>query len=143
MVSEGSTTLPEGFSFKCLNPCCGGRWSQSVIGNRVYYTNNGGCLNPCCGGRWSQRTKERIKLEKELLCLNPCCGGRWSQRCSSSAQTGECLLVLILVVVEDGLRVLDNNYRKCQEYIVLILVVVEDGLRADDQKNFCAVSNAS
>ena len=26
---------------------------------------------------------------------------------------------------------------------VLILVLVEDGLRADDQKNFCAVSNAS
>ena len=54
-LREGQNLVAYKNLYKSLNPCCGGRWSQSVIGNRVYYTNNGGCLNPCCGGRWSQR----------------------------------------------------------------------------------------
>ena len=38
--------------------------------------------------------------------------------------------VLILVVVEDGLRVLNSRGKGDSQSIVLILVVVEDGLRA-------------
>ena len=65
------------------------------------------------------------------MSLNPCCCGRWSQR--TLRKTLKSLTtrnVLILVVVEDGLR--DSNahtYIK-RFNIVLILVVVEDGLRA-------------
>ena len=38
--------------------------------------------------------------------------------------------VLILVLVEDGLRDLDKQVVGCSCYNVLILVLVEDGLRA-------------
>ena len=48
--------------------------------------------------------------------------------------------VLILVLVEDGLRALSLMVMRKGTRIVLILVLVEDGLR--DQKNFCAVSKA-
>ena len=38
------------------------------------------CLNPCCGGRWSQSLEIKFSTRAEHFCLNPCCGGRWSQR---------------------------------------------------------------
>ena len=64
--------------------------------------------------------------------LNPCWGGRWSQSSwidCDQAQTN--YDVLILVVVEDGLR--DRfKYSKCKDDLVFILVVVEDGLREYD-----------
>ena len=63
--------------------------------------------------------------------LNPCCSGRWSRTWLQKATSSIQLLVLILVVVEDGLVLVDsvvpfdwiNRLTK-----VLILVVVEDGL---------------
>ena len=36
--------------------------------------------------------------------LNPCCYGRWSQSGVSDDQKNFCAVVLILVVMEDGLR---------------------------------------
>ena len=63
------------------------------------------CLNPCCCGRWSQRRARSAKITLSGLGLNPCCCGRWSQRCQDwccSSEGHSC--VLILVVVEDGLR---------------------------------------
>ena len=60
--------------------------------------------------------------------LNPCCGGRWSQRIHINAKSRE-EGVLILVVVEDGLRARHELFTNNQIFKVLILVVVEDGLR--------------
>ena len=42
------------------------------------------------------------------------------------------MLVLILVLVEDGLRELDFKIDELVEVLVLILVLVEDGLRVMD-----------
>ena len=42
------------------------------------------CLNPCCGGRWSQRRHNRGRRVHRRICLNPCCGGRWSQRAKNA-----------------------------------------------------------
>ena len=61
-------------------------------------------------------------------CLNPCSCGGWSQRKAYCLTVGIGWSVLILVLVEDGLRVfvlLKQNL----ECLVLILVLVEDGLR--------------
>ena len=73
-----------------------------------------------------------IRVSRCLLShasLNPCCCGRWSQRSSNLMMVlYRLFLVLILVVVEDGLRDLLSEIEKLN--FVLILVVVEDGLRA-------------
>ena len=67
-----------------------------------YQVNDG--LNPCCYGRWSQS----LELQNFLLyfaSLNPCCYGRWSQRGRERPSNRvESVTVLILVVMEDGLR---------------------------------------
>ena len=59
--------------------------------------------------------------------LNPCCSGRWSRTEFVEGVTNELVMVLILVVVEDGLVRLILPLATHQER-VLILVVVEDGL---------------
>ncbi len=64
--------------------------------------------------------------ETFLACLNPCSCGGWSQR-RVSRQMDALLDVLILVLVEDGLR--DAYRRQGHQDPVLILVLVEDGLR--------------
>ena len=60
--------------------------------------------------------------------LNPCSCGRWSQRYNIMKQDSLNSIVLILVLVEDGLRVIILNYARTSKS-VLILVLVEDGLR--------------
>ena len=62
---------------------------------------------------------------KKTSGLNPCCNGRWSQ--TSLRKKVVLILVLILVVMEDGLRRLRIFHEKIP--FVLILVVMEDGLR--------------
>ncbi len=63
-----------------------------------------------------------------LLSLNPCFSGRWSARGYTFIIFVGVLLVLILVLVEDGLR--DNTpFGYTIDLRVLILVLVEDGLR--------------
>ena len=64
-----------------------------------------GRLNPCCNGIWSQTLNPLVK-QMILAGLNPCCNGIWSQtreRESSFVFS----LVLILVVMEYGLRLLE------------------------------------
>ena len=60
-------------------------------------------------------------------CLNPCCYGRWSQRGAEMSYQEEIDAVLILVVMEDGLR--GRTQLQGRGKVVLILVVMEDGLR--------------
>ena len=90
-------------------------------------------------------------LERECLSLNPCCNGRWSQTDPEDPYAD--IDVLILVVMEDGLRLMSTNkqvkrwtrlnpccngrwsqtqsknLRGSMALAVLILVVMEDGLR--------------
>ena len=42
--------------------------------------------------------------EPKYTRLNPCCYGRWSQRMVMMTSTEQMVQVLILVVMEDGLR---------------------------------------
>ena len=60
--------------------------------------------------------------------LNPCFSGRWSARISQLRRLRCSSQVLILVLVEDGLREPFHEEPRDVEY-VLILVLVEDGLR--------------
>ena len=62
-------------------------------------------LNPCCNGRYSQSTVVEIALVKEVMSLNPCCNGRYSQSGFIMSNDGLGVRVLILVVMEDTLRV--------------------------------------
>ena len=111
--------------FYSLNPCSCGRWSQSMatstlfgkeivlilvlvedglraVRRCMYDKVTGESLNPCSCGRWSQRlyfATQRFLLKG----LNPCSCGRWSQRIRR-IQHANHFYVLILVLVEDGLR---------------------------------------
>ena len=78
------------------------------------------------------RRKGSLCVAAFLLCLNPCCSGRWSAT-RVILFKNRLKVVLILVVVEDGLRHLQiaTMYEDNQ---VLILVVVEDGLRPEVRK---------
>ena len=62
--------------------------------------------------------------------LNPCSCGGWSQRHSVGMGMMISTEVLILVLVEDGLREGQTDLFGSKAS-VLILVLVEDGLRAD------------
>ena len=83
------------------------------------------CLNPCFNGRYSQSRFSLWRQQKESL--NPCFNGRYSQRlnnihylCTEN--------VLILVLMEDTLRVKKSSGRRSKN-LVLILVLMEDTLR--------------
>ena len=60
-------------------------------------------LNPCCSGRWSRTAETGARTVVMNTGLNPCCSGRWSRTWLQKATSSIQLLVLILVVVEDGL----------------------------------------
>ena len=86
-----------------LNPCCNGRYSQRT--NVLSLPRKGSVsLNPCCNGRYSQRTITQQKPQN-VRCLNPCCNGRYSQSVHTIKCIIRCYVVLILVVMEDTLRV--------------------------------------
>ena len=61
-------------------------------------------------------------------CLNPCFNGRYSQSSGRRSKNLIGLRVLILVLMEDTLRV----YKRSDDFLidVLILVLMEDTLRA-------------
>ena len=66
-----------------------------------------------------------------IKCLNPCFNGRWSARVALTAPAEkDSKNVLILVLMEDGLRAWGPEAGKLIGLIVLILVLMEDGLRA-------------
>ena len=76
----------------------------------------------------SENRRDR-RDRRDRRSLNPCCCGRWSQSLISRTLSKNLPTVLILVVVEDGLR--EGTVVGCVKIkrSVLILVVVEDGLR--------------
>ena len=62
-------------------------------------------LNPCFSGGWSQRYyRELNNAAAKKHCLNPCFSGGWSQRPQNWKSYIKWVDVLILVLVEDGLR---------------------------------------
>ena len=65
-----------------------------------------------------------------IKCLNPCFNGRWSASRLTWIEHYWRSEVLILVLMEDGLREI-ANFPKDAKKIVLILVLMEDGLRED------------
>ena len=68
-------------------------------------------LNPCCYGRWSQSIYPAVIKNSHERSLNPCCYGRWSQRnYTADEPDSEGENVLILVVMEDGLRGIQNKF---------------------------------
>ena len=69
--------------------------------------------------------------------LNPCCSGRWSATLSHRLLNLFYRVVLILVVVEDGLRPAYFSIKVSLDD-VLILVVVEDGLRPPKTHQMCS-----
>ena len=87
------------------------------------------CLNPCFSGGWSQRATQSAAKAGDVR-LNPCFSGGWSQSTPKMNGKYPQKKVLILVLVEDGLRDQQLNNLKNNRDIVLILVLVEDGLRA-------------
>ena len=60
-------------------------------------------LNPCFNGRYYQRLLP-LSLTECRPCLNPCFNGRYYQR-AMSTDDGVSIRVLILVLMEDSLRV--------------------------------------
>ena len=87
-------------------------------------------LNPCFSGRWSAR-RRRSGSATRFLSLNPCFSGRWSARFEIYSFQQRNIKVLILVLVEDGLRE-EYERRETRRFRkVLILVLVEDCLRVD------------
>ena len=84
-------------------------------------------LNPCFNGRYSQRIR-MPEINYKTKSLNPCFNGRYSQRGRRSKNLIR-LRVLILVLMEDTLRVSDSTLKSVIETTVLILVLMEDTLR--------------
>ena len=64
----------------------------------------------------------------DMISLNPCFSGGWSQRVQRQSLVQH-QTVLILVLVEDGLRETPTRASCSLFAAVLILVLVEDGLR--------------
>ena len=60
-------------------------------------------LNPCFNGRYSQRAQ--LHTRKSQRSLNPCFNGRYSQRTATAQSEEQAKPVLILVLMEDTLRV--------------------------------------
>ena len=68
-----------------------------------------------------------LEMSEIEVSLNPCCNGIWSQTLRIFHKEKGYHVVLILVVMEYGLR--HEALKDKQGYTVLILVVMEYGLR--------------
>ena len=69
-------------------------------------------LNPCSNGRCSARALLLFLFKQVLSCLNPCSNGRCSASKQALLEMGATLTVLILVLMEDALRVC-HSMTKC------------------------------
>ena len=109
----------------CLNPYCSGRWSRTekfdeftahmwdliliVVEDGLVHAQRAALdaadhgLNPYCSGRWSRTLGSRRRSWDSHGCLNPYCSGRWSRTMRQKVWWLKKMLVLILIVVEDGL----------------------------------------
>ena len=79
--------------------------SECLTSNTKYYVKI--CLNPCFSGRWSRSTALML-FGMGLYGLNPCFSGRWSRSFQHGQSRPRRNDVLILVLVEDGLGVLQQ-----------------------------------
>ena len=79
------------------------------------------------------RAKQLRQWRQTSCSLNPCCNGRYSQRVPQSS-IRKIKGVLILVVMEDTLRVTVEEF-KAEMNWVLILVVMEDTLRVKNEQD--------
>ena len=87
------------------------------------------CLNPCFNGIWSARQqKVTTHYGSGVVSLNPCFNGIWSAR-RPEGRDGMRWAVLILVLMEYGLRALQGRLHRHGRQGVLILVLMEYGLR--------------
>ena len=86
-------------------------------------------LNPCFNGIWSATlTIGDMPMLTMKKCLNPCFNGIWSATFKDNTLQESDRQVLILVLMEYGLR--PGHFRIiAQEGYVLILVLMEYGLR--------------
>ena len=103
MVSETFCLwIQDWLSQGSLNPCFNGRWSPRY--HFKSFSEAEARLNPCFNGRWSPRsTKGHNWWVGD--CLNPCFNGRWSPSRKEKNYELLKIKVLILVLMEDGLRV--------------------------------------
>ena len=62
------------------------------------------CLNPCFNGIWSARSGGFIRQNQLENRLNPCFNGIWSASVKAVVNGVERSFVLILVLMEYGLR---------------------------------------
>ena len=92
--------------FGGLNPCCNGIWSQTLA--YLPTLREPERLNPCCNGIWSQTVYKKHLIEQLCSCLNPCCNGIWSQTERPYYNSLKRIFVLILVVMEYGLRQMEG-----------------------------------
>ena len=118
----------------CLNPYCSGRRSRTTA---LSASKEKGalCLNPYCSGRRS-RTSTTANNSNFVESLNPYCSGRRSRTFIINFIFNSLIFVLILIVVEEGL-VLRNEDGKPKGKNVLILIVVEEGLVRTHQRRKC------
>ena len=96
----------------CLNPCFNGRWSASKPIFIMLITSLQS-LNPCFNGRWSARILSYRGLELNEKSLNPCFNGRWSASFVTLLHISKDGNVLILVLMEDGLRAFSFSVTEC------------------------------
>ena len=74
------------------------------------------------------RVVSEVSDGTQAFCLNPCSNGRCSAREYFYIEKQDGSKVLILVLMEDALRVRRRG-EKSNDYAVLILVLMEDALR--------------
>ena len=98
-------------------------------GSRTVVMNTIG-LNPYCSGQWSRTVGRNGDVRHTAMCLNPYCSGQWSRTDGTSESKCVKLTVLILIVVDNGL-VLINEANSDIADDVLILIVVDNGLVQD------------
>ena len=84
----------------CLNPCCGGRCSSTLLNKTILLINHEVLILVVVEDVLVPVSlPDSVELTTRL---NPCCGGRCSSTRKSCDDSGQ-LCVLILVVVEDVL----------------------------------------
>ena len=98
-----------------------------VLDTAVFKLVNNLSLNPCCSGQWSSTQWKTGCKALPKTCLNPCCSGQWSSTRLKERADGSLMVVLILVVVDNGLVHHITNIMELSD-VVLILVVVDNGL---------------
>ena len=91
-----------------------------------------GCLNPYSNGRYSE-SAGTYSASTCRCCLNPYSNGRYSESADIEGLMKKSVAVLILILMEDTLRV-ERRIQHCERELVLILILMEDTLREIQDK---------